>query len=446
MFGKERCEAILKDVLLRLKAADEAQVTVFSSEAGLTRFACNYIHQNTFERDGKVMVRVVLGKRIGHASTNRVDEEGLNRLVERAFQIAKLSEEDPDFGGLPEPQSVSLIDSFRLSTERYTPEKKALAIGELIKKAKSKGFVASGAFETGLREIGIANSKGVFLYHPVTVADFSTVVMSDDSSGFANRSSIDVHDLDVPSLAQRAIEKTELSRHPIEVSPGDYPVVLEENAVETLVSFLGFIGFNGMAVREGRSFLVENQGSQVANPSINIWDNGSDRRGLVRPFDFEGVPKQRVELISKGVAVGAVWDSYNSRLAKVKNTGHALPSTSSYGPVPLNMFMGAGDCPKSDLAKGIKRGIWVTRFHYTNLLHQKKTLITGMTRDGTFLIENGVITRGVKNFRFTNSILSALNNVEALSTEATSFIDSWGSICVPAARLSSFTFSGKTDF
>ncbi|MEW5992926.1 MAG: TldD/PmbA family protein [Candidatus Zixiibacteriota bacterium] len=412
----------------------------------MTRFATNYIHQNVVERTASVQVRVVLGRRIGHASTNRLDAEGLQRMADDAFEIARHSAESSDFGGLPSPQPVQVVQAFRPSTERFPARRRAEAVAAVIAQAKAHGLTASGAFETGLREFGIANSKGVFLYNPATVADFNTVIMSDDSAGYASQSSIDVHDLDVEALGKEAIDKADRSRHPIDLEPGDYPVVLEPYAVSTLVEFLGYLGFNGQAYREGRSFMVEKMGQQVVHPSVNIWDDALDPRGLAQAFDFEGMPKQRVDLIVNGVAKAVVWDAHNARLAGVPCTGHGLPAPNGYGAIPLHTHMAAGETARDELTKGIKRGLWVTRLHYVNPVHPKKTLLTGMTRDGTFLIEEGKVTRGVKNLRFTNSILDALSAVEALSRERRMFIGQWGSTCVPAARLSRFTFSGKTDF
>ncbi len=446
MFGKETCEMILRDVLAMTSAADEAQVTIFTNESGLTRFAENYIHQNVVERNGTVNIRVIKGRKNGFAWTNRVDSEGLKAAVDRAFEIARLSEENPDFPGLPTGGDIPTRSCVRPSTERFSPQKRAEGVAQLIKKAKNRGFRSSGAFETGVKEVAIGNSRGIRAYHPTTIADFSTVVMSDDSSGFAHASAIDVHDLDVEKLADEAIRKTEMSLHPIDLPPGEYPVILEEYAVSTMVSFLSMLGFNGMAVRERRSFLSEKQNQRIAVPGFSLWDDGSDPRGLPQPFDFEGFPKKRVDLVSEGIARDAVWDSTNARLAGKENTGHALPAPNTWGPVPLHLFMAPGTVPKDELIKGIKKGIWVSRFHYTNPVHPKKTVITGMTRDGTFLIEEGKISRGIKNLRFTFPILEALEKMEGISKETRTFVSSFGSTCVPSVRISSLSFSGATTF
>ncbi|RCK78332.1 MAG: TldE/PmbA family protein, Actinobacterial subgroup [Candidatus Ozemobacter sibiricus] len=447
MLGQQQTERILREVLDLAKAADEAEVVVFTNESGLTRFAENYIHQNVVERNAQAHVRVVLGKKLGFGSTNRVDGDGLREMVERALQTASLSEDNPDFAGLPaDNRPVPTIDVFRPSTERFTPRRRAEAVARLIEACQAKGLRAAGAFETGLREIAIANSKGVFRYQPATVADFNTVVMSDDSSGFANASAIDVHDLDVDALAREAIDKAERSRHPIDLPAGEYPVVLEEYAVANLIGFLAYLGFNGMAYREGRTFLNEKRGQPIAAPGISIWDDGLDPRGLAQPFDFEGVAKRRVDLVKSGIAGDPVYDHQTASLAKVDNTGHALPAPNSYGPIPLHLFMAPGATPKTELAKGITRGIWVTRFHYVNPVQPRQTILTGMTRDGTFLIEDGQITRGIKNLRFTASILEALQRVEAIGATTRQFINTYGSTVVPALRIGSFSFSGATTF
>ncbi len=446
MLGIERTEKIVKQVLDRASKADQAEVLVFGGEANMTRFASNYIHQHAAERDGRVSLRVAFGKRIGCASANVLSDAGLQKLVERAMTVAKLAEEDPDFGDLPEKSQYAVADAYRPSTMLASHERRAAAVADLIGRAKAKGLVASGTFSTGLRETGIGNSRGVWAYQPVTVAEFSTTIMSDDSSGFAEASAIDVNDLDPAALSAEAIDKAERSRHPVELAPGNYPVVLEEMAVATLVDFLCMMGFNGLAVREGRSFLAELAGKKVVDKHVSLWDDGLDPRGKPMPFDFEGFPKKRVELITAGVAKNAVWDNYNARLAKVENTGHALPAPNAYGAIPLNVFMAPGATPREDLIKGIKKGVYVTRFHYTNPLDPKKTLITGMTRDGTFLIENGQVTKGLKNFRFTQEILGALAHVDAIARETRTFISSYGATQVPAVRLSKFNFSGVTEF
>ncbi len=234
------------------------------------------------------------------------------------------------------------------------------------------------------------------------------------------------------------------SRAPVDVEPGTYEVVLEEYAVGELLEYLAFIGFGALALQEGRSFM--RLGEQITGPNIHIYDDAYDPRGLPMSFDFEGVPKQRVDLIADGVARGVVYDTYTAgREPGKQSTGHALPAPNVYGPVPLNLVLAPGTTPKAALAQGIKRGLWVTRCHYVNIVHPLYSILTGMTRDGTFLIEDGQITRPVKNLRFTQNILEAFQHA-TLSDTLRLQKGMLGGTLVPAARLGAFTFSSGTEF
>jgi predicted Zn-dependent protease len=237
------------------------------------------------------------------------------------------------------------------------------------------------------------------------------------------------------------------TRDAIAIDPGVYPVVLEEGAVAELLEYLSYIGFSGLAVEEGRSFM--RLGEKVTGDGIQIWDDGRDPTGLPMPFDFEGVPKKRVDLISGGVATGLVHDTASATRAGVESTGHALPAPNPSGAWASNLFMGGGDAPsKEALADGITRGIWVTRTWYVNVVHPRQSLLTGMTRDGTFLIENGKITRPIKNMRFTQSVMEAFAGATALTRarklEAGADYDFTAGLVVPAMRLERFNFTSVT--
>jgi PmbA protein len=271
--------------------------------------------------------------------------------------------------------------------------------------------------------------------------------MSDDSSGYGADTAADVSTLDLETVGRMAVDKALQSRHPTGIEPGAYTVILEEAAVADMLSSLGFTGFGALALQEGRSFMTGCLGQQVTGENITIWDDGLDPRGLVLPFDFEGVPKQRVTLIEKGVAQGVVYDSFTAGREEGKvSTGHSLPAPNTMGPIPLNLFMSSGTATKAEMLASTERGIWVTRFHYTNTVHPVKTVLTGMTRDGTFLIENGAITRPLKNFRFTQSILEAFSRAEMLSSECKLISGRRGGIYVPAAKIHEFQFTGTTEF
>jgi predicted Zn-dependent protease len=273
--------------------------------------------------------------------------------------------------------------------------------------------------------------------------------MGDTGSGYASATAMDVSDLDAKALGQVALDKALRSRQPTEIEPGAYTVILEEDAVADMLFTLGYLGFGALAVQEGRSFMNGHFGEQITGESITIWDDGHDPRGLMLPFDFEGVPKQRVMLIEQGIARGVVYDSFTAGREEGKaSTGHSLPAPNTFGPFPGNLFMAPGQATKEEMLASTERGIWVTRFHYTNPVHPVQTVLTGMTRDGTFLIEDGEIRQPLKNFRFTQSILEAFSRAEMVGDQLKLVSSGWGGsgVCVPALKLREFQFTGTTEF
>lgn len=438
---------MITNKVLSLSTADQTEVLFLGEESGLTRFANSYIHQNVAECNVELRVRVVVGKRIGVASTNDLSDEALQRVVETALTVASFQQENPDFTSLPEPAPLPEVSGFVEGTAAFTPEARAKATGVICRLARERGLTASGAFTTATYELAVANSLGVFAYYPMTLADLNTVIMSDSSSGYANATSLDVAEIEPEAVATEAVGKAIRSRNPQEVKPGEYAVILEEYAVANLLLHLGHLGLGALAVQEKRSFMRDRFGDRIVDERISIWDDGLDPKGLPMPFDFEGVPKQRVSLIERGIARAVVYDSYTAgREEGKRSTGHALPAPNTYGPVPLNLFMGAGETTKEEMLASTDKGIWVTRFWYTNPVHPLKTIITGMTRDGTFLIEGGEIARPIKNLRFTQSILEALSRVEMVG-ETTKLEQAFlGAIRVPALKIEGFSFTGMTQF
>jgi predicted Zn-dependent protease len=213
-----------------------------------------------------------------------------------------------------------------------------------------------------------------------------------------------------------------------------------------MLTYLAYIGLGALALQEGRSFLCGRLGQLLAAPSVELWDDGRDPRGLPMAFDYEGTPKQRVPFFERGVARGVVYDRQTAARDGRESTGHALPAPNTAGPLPTNLVLGTGDASDADLLRGVERGIWVTRFWYVNVVHPTQTVLTGMTRDGTFLIEHGELGRPIRNLRFTTSVLDALASVEAIG-QTPRLLPSWlGGSLVPALRVGRFTFSGATEF
>jgi PmbA protein len=447
MLGKENIHEITAKVL-GLSQADQTEVLVLSDDSQLTRFANSYIHQNVAERDVHVRVRAVVGKRIGVASTNNLSVESLEKVVETALEVAKLQLENPDFVSLPEPAPISEVRAFSEATANFTPEARARAVGGICRRAVENNLVASGAFSTGVQEIAVANSLGVLAYFPTTLADLKTVIMSDDSSGYGASVAWDVERIDAEAVGAEAVDKALRSRNPREIAPGRYTVILEEYATEDILEMLSYVGLGALSVQEGRSFMCDRFGEQIVGSAISLWDDGLDSRGLPLPFDFEGVPKSRVSLIENGIAVNVVYDSYTAGKEGKASTGHGLPAPNTFGPIPFNMFMAPGQATLEEMIASTEWGVLVTRFWYTRPVHPKLAIITGMTRDGTFLIEKGEVAHPVKNLRFTQSYLDALSSVEMVG-RTTKLIRSDFELNgnhVPALKLGEFEFTGATEF
>ncbi|MHB8926153.1 MAG: TldD/PmbA family protein [Bacillota bacterium] len=447
MVGRENALKLIEQAL-KHSPGDQTEVLLRGEDSYLTRFAQSHIHQNVGEKDATVAVRVIMGKKIGSASANALDEGSVRRTVEKAAEIARLQRENPDFKSLPGPSPVPEVDGFSPRTAEMSPEDRAKAVEAVIARAKKKGFEAAGAFSTGARELAVGNSLGVRAYHAGTSASLVTVAMSPTSSGYAEENSADASQIDPGAVADVAVKKCADSVESAKVEPGEYEVILEELAVFNLVNYLSRLGFSALALQEGRSFLVGRLGQKIVGESITLWDDGLDPAGTVMPFDFEGVPKQKLMLIENGVAKNVVYDSYTAgREPGKKSTGHATPGFyGSFGPAPMNLFLKPGQASIEDMIKSTKRGILVTRFHYTNPIHPVKTIITGMTRDGTFLIENGMVKGAVKNFRFTQSVLEAFSNVEMIGRTPKLISGFFGGSSVPALKVSRFNFTGVTEF
>ena len=439
MLDRTDIEAICH-LVLEESTTDQTEVLVNAGESALTRYAGNRIHQNVAETGSGISIRAVRGKRIGICSTNDPRPEALRAALAKAAELAAIAPENPEFPGLPSAPRPQPGPDPVAATINSTPEARGAAVREVLAVAAGDSLTASGALETDYARLAVANSEGAFAYGEYTRASMSAVMQTADSAGRAEAHTANVSAIDARSLAQIAAGKALVSRAPRSLEPGKYAVVLEPLAVADMIFWLGLYGFNAQSYQEKRSFLCEKLGQKIAAESISLGDDGLDPRGLPMTFDFEGVPKQPVELISKGVAVGMVHDSRTAAHAKppVTSTGHALPAPNPWGPAPTNLFLRPGDATVADMIRSVDRGLLVTRFHYTNMIHPIHTVFTGMTRDGTFLIEDGEIMAGVKNLRFTQSILEALENVKMVGSEGMQCDYAW----CPPLLVEGFNFTG----
>jgi PmbA protein len=447
MVKKESALRLLKK-LIQESPADQTEAVLLTEDSSLTRFAGSAVHQHVAERNQTIVLRVVLGKKIAVVTTNRFQPASLRQSLQKALSLAEVQQPNDEFVGLPGPESIPEIETFSRNINRLTPQQKVNTVQGLLRQAKEKGCKASGAFSNGEVELAVVNSLGVEAYQTFSDLFLHLIVENEQTSSYASFVARNPEQLDVDSLAQEAIQK--ISRgEPIRIEPGEYEVILEPYAVSELLSFLGYLGFHALAVQEGRSFLSNRFGEKMVDEKVTIYDDGLDPEGLQVPFDFEGVPKKKVTFFDGGVAREETYDSFTAGREGKKSTGHGLIAPNTSGPIPINLFMTGGKSSLEEMIRSVRRGIYVTRFHYTNVVEPMKAVITGMTRDGTFLIEEGERTRPIKNLRFTESILKALSRVSAISKDRK--ICSEGTVysrrfvtgtVVPAIKIDGFNFSG----
>lgn len=431
----------------------EAEVAISAASTALTRFANNRIHQNVQERDVKLRVRAARGSRVGLAETNDLSPEGVLRAARRAAELAEVQPEDPDFLGFPTHSPHDPVEGLPARALTFSPADRAATVAPVCEASARAGLTAAGAFTTGLTQWVVANSHGLWAHHARSLADYQTVVMGAEGSGWASNAHLDPSALDGRALGQEAIDKALRAQAPGDLEPGEYAVVLEPYATLDLLQYLG-LGFSGDEIVEGRSFAADAEGrlrlgERLLPEGLDLVDDGLDMEGLPQPFDAEGLPRTRVQLVQGGAIAGAVFDRKAGQKAGCGSTGHALAGADFFGggSYPAHLSMPAGTESLEQLVSGCERGIYVTRFHYTNRLDARRTLLTGMTRDGTFLIEKGKIVRPLRNLRFTQSIVEALNGLEAVGRDLRMEVN-WfdGGNRAPAVRLGRFRFTGRTNF
>lgn len=448
MLGPEKLKQ-LADAALAHSKAEQTEILLRATDTALSRFANNAIHQNVFESNVTLRVRVILGKRTGVAESNDISAEGIKRAVDMARAIAQLQPENPQNAPLPPPRAAPPVNAYFAQTAECTPETRARAIEQICRAAAAQKFIAAGAYRAAVHENAVANSLGAWAYHVGTIADLHTVTLNDagTASGFASDASPDARALDVAQVARTALDKAQRSQNPIALAPGEYTVVLEPEAVASVLQYTAWNTFNALAVQEERSFVRGRRGEQLFSPLVSVYDDGNARDTFALPFDFEGTPRQKVTLIEKGCAQAVVYDTFTARRDGVASTGHSLPAPNLVGPLPQHLFLAPGAASRAELIASVARGILVTRFWYTRVVHPLHVVMTGLTRDGTFLIENGQVTLPVKNLRFTSSYLDVLKNTRAVGRETKLIHDERAAMSfrAPALAVDGFNFTGVTQ-
>lgn len=432
--------------VLQRSSAEQSELLFTRTTEGLTRFSRNVIHQNLLRSSHKLNIRVVYGKKIGCFLTDRLDREGINYAFKQAEDIARHQRDDKYFSSLPSGRA-KIIDTKSLveSTATFSPADRSKVVAKLVQSLNKNKIDVNGALSTTIQELAVVNSCGIRSYFATTITELKVIGERNSLTAYAYRVSHNVEDINVEEITEELCPKLLVSKKKTEIEPGIYTVVLEPYAVATIIGFLGYLGFGALAYLEGRSFMCTKRWKKIAHPSVTVFDDGHNPHTLRQPFDYEGVKKQKVTLIDKGVARNLVYDSRTASMKKgAKNTGHALSAPNTYGPLPLNMIMRPGRRSLESIIKDVEYGIYVTRFHYTNIVEPISTVLTGMTRDGTFLIKNGKLDQPIAELRFTQSILAMLKNIKAISKEARLCDSPLRTAYVPGLCVTDFHFTGKT--
>jgi predicted Zn-dependent protease len=419
------------------------------------------------EENYGVSVRTVVGGRTARATTNRFDEESLRDVVKSSEALARVQEPDSDLLPLPDEGEGARATQGRLiqsvpsrhfeQTAALTPGQRAEAVGQVVGIAETHKLTAAGIFASSESVEGIFNSRGLSRWHTQTSAEISITMLAPDSSGWQKANSPDVASLNPVALAQIAAEKAAKSAAPREIPAGKYTVILEPAAVLDTVGF-GFFDFGGLAILDQRSFLNNRIGSQLFGENINIWDDVSHPQQSGSPFDGEGVARQKLKLIENGVVKRVVYarasaekmkkSEHAAKVGPIEATGHGFPIPNEMGEAPMNIVFEAPRDPKTveEMIASTERGILVTRLWYIREVDPYEKILTGMTRDGTFLVENGKIVCGLRNFRFNQSLIEMLSNVEQMSTPVRTSGEESFDMVVPAMKVRDFNFTEVTKF
>jgi predicted Zn-dependent protease len=467
MLTKEQSGDIF-DRIRKLSTADEVEVLFSGGRFALTRFANNTIHQNVAEENYVVSVRVAFGGRTARAFTNKFDDESLRQVVRSAESLARVQHSDDDLlpmpdarstggtGGAPVPTRDIPSRHFQRTAD-VTPELRAEGVSKIVGVAQKHKLTTAGVFSSAEALDGIFNSRGLSNWHTQTLAEVSITMLAGDSSGWQKANSPDVGNLDPLALAETAARKAIDSARPREIPAGKCTVILEPAAVLDIVGFM-FWDYAGMAILDQRSFLTGRIGTRLFGDNITICDDVAHPLQTGSPFDGEGVQRQRVPLVENGIVKRVVYarataermkrSEYRDKVGPIEATGHGFALPNEMGEMPQNIvFAPVGD-PQSveQMIASTERGVLVTRLWYIREVEPFEKMLTGMTRDGTFLVENGRVQGGVRNLRFNESLIHMLSNVEAMSVPARSCGEESFDMVVPAMKVKEFNFTEVTKF
>ena len=467
MLSRDQAASLFSQIR-KHSSADEVEALFYGGRSALTRFANNVIHQNVAEENYGVSVRTVFAGRTARASTNKLDDESLKRVVAASEKLARVQQPDPALLPVASPQEAAARGAAGPSgettpsrhfaeTAAITPEDRAEGVAKIVRVADHHKLTTAGIYSSSESVEGIFNSRGLSDWHSQTLAEISISMLAPDSSGWQKLNSPDVRNLDPLELAEIAARKAAETAHPREIQPGKYTVVLEPSAVLDIVGFM-FWDFGGQAILDERSFLNNRIGQAIFGENIDIWDDVSHPLQANAPFDGEGVRRQRVPLVERGRVNRLVYargtaermkrSPHAASVGPIEPTGHGFPLPNEMGEAPVNIVFGAPANPQTveQMIASTERGLLITRLWYIRDVDPYEKILTGMTRDGTYLIEDGRLAGGVRNFRFNESLLHMLSNVEAQSMPVRACGEESFDMVVPAMKVRDFNFTDVTKF
>ena len=462
MLTKEKGADIFERIR-RFSSADEVEAIFTGSRFALTRFANNAIHQNVEEENAAVSIRTNFAGRTARATTNQFDDESLQRAVAASENLARVQAPDADLLPMPTSEEANAAGEGARATRFFdrtaalTPADRSEVVEGIVSVAGKHKLTTAGIYSNSEAQEGIFNSRGLANWHQQTLAEVSITMLAEDSSGWQKLNSPDVSNLDPRWLAETAAQKAVESAHPREIAPGKYTVILEPAAVLDMVGFM-FWDYSGVAILDQRSFLNDRIGTQVFGENINISDDAAHPLQAGSPFDGEGMTRQRVPLVENGVVKRVVYaratarkmknSEYAGKVGPIEATGHGFPLPNEVGEMPLNIVFGGPENPQSveQMVASTERGVLVTRLWYIREVDPYEKIVTGMTRDGTFLVEDGKVQCGLRNFRFNQSLISMLSNVEAMSAPVRASGEESFDMVAPAMKVKEFNFTEATKF
>jgi predicted Zn-dependent protease len=440
ILSKEQAQTLLKKVLSYSKA-DECEVNLNGSDGGNVRYARNAVSTSGIVSQNQLVVASAYGKKLGIATINEFDDASLEKVVRRSEELAQLAPENPEYVPFLGPQQYTESKTYVPATAAITPKQRAELVEKSLKVAKDAKAIAAGFLEDNAGFAAMMNSKGLFAYNTSTNTNFSITVRTEDGkgSGYAIRGYNDVNKLDTKLATEIATKKAIGSVTAKAIEPGKYTVILEPAAVAVLLENI-FFGLDARQADEGRSFLSKpggqtRLGEKLVDERVNIYSDPLNPELPTSPWNGDGRAQEKVSWIEKGVIKNLTWERYWAQKKGVK----AIPS-------PDAAIMDGGTKTLEELIKGTKKGILVTKLWYIRSVDPQSLLLTGLTRDGTFYIENGEIKYPIKNFRFNESPIIMLNNLEELGKqERTVSTESNQNYLVPAIKARDFTFSSLSD-